>query len=53
MSAALMAVTGACAVLCRGGMVFTFMQARGQATGSSLVEAEKVELARSASVPAA
>lgn len=33
-------------VLRRGGMVFTFMRARGQATGSSLVEAEKVELAR-------
>ena len=31
---------------CRGGMVFTFMQARGQATGSSMVESGKVELAR-------
>jgi len=30
-----------------GGMVFTFLKARGLKTGSSLVEDDKVELAKS------
>ena len=30
-----------------GGMVFTFLKARGLATGSSLVEEDKIDLAKS------
>ena len=31
---------------CRGGMVFTFLAARGLPVGASLVEADKVDTAR-------
>ena len=37
---------------CRGGMVFTFLAARGLPTGSSLVEASKVDMARQLEVAA-
>ncbi len=31
---------------CRGGMIFTFYKARGMAVGSSLVEEDKLDLAK-------
>ena len=33
-------------LLCRGGMIFTFYKARGMAVGSSLVEEDKLDLAK-------
>ncbi len=35
------------ALLIGGGMAYTFLRARGQGTGKSLVEADKIELAKS------
>ena len=40
------------AILIGGGMAYTFLRAQGQETGKSLVEADKIEVARAALVKA-
>ena len=35
-----------CSCACRGGMIFTFYKARGMSVGSSLVEKDKLDLAK-------
>ena len=38
--------TETCSCACRGGMIFTFYKARGMSVGSSLVEEDKLDLAK-------